>query len=121
VNFGNYAFPANDQNTNVKFGVKCSFCENVFGVAFVVESYEGLIPENVNNSESPLPKMPNISSSSSIANISMGLNRRPVVQLGNQRANVKNPNNPAHGAATNNRSNQMNPNNPAHRSSRGHR
>ena len=35
-----------------------------------------------------------------------------------QRANVRNPNNPAHQAATNNRSNQMNPNNPAYRGSR---
>jgi len=35
-----------------------------------------------------------------------------------QRANVHNPNNPAHKAASNNRSNQINPNNPAHHSSR---
>ena len=37
---------------------------------------------------------------------------------GNQRANVKNPNNPGHKAAANNRSNQTNPNNPAYGSSR---
>jgi len=37
---------------------------------------------------------------------------------GNQRANVKNPNNPRHKAATNNRNNQMNPNNPTYGSSR---
>ncbi len=37
----------------------------------------------------------------------------------NNRANIKNPNNPAFRAAASNRSNQMNPNNPAHRSSRG--
>lgn len=40
---------------------------------------------------------------------------------GNQRANVKNPNNPAHRAAAGNRSNQMNPNSPAYRSSRSGR
>ncbi len=34
-----------------------------------------------------------------------------------QRANIHNPNNSAHKAATDNRSNQMNPNNPAHSSS----
>lgn len=37
---------------------------------------------------------------------------------GNQRANSKNPNNPANKSAKDNRSNQMNPNHPAHRSSR---
>ena len=35
-----------------------------------------------------------------------------------QRANTKNPNNPAQKAAGDNRANQLNPNNPAHRSSR---
>ncbi len=37
---------------------------------------------------------------------------------GNQRANVKNPNNTAFKGASSNRSNQLNPNNPAYRSSR---
>jgi len=37
---------------------------------------------------------------------------------GNQRANVKNPNNPAHKAASNNRSAQLNPNSPAYKNSR---
>ncbi len=37
---------------------------------------------------------------------------------GNQRANVKNPNNPAFKAASNNRSNQMNQNSAAYKSSR---
>ncbi len=32
---------------------------------------------------------------------------------GNQRSDVKNPNNATHRAAANNRSNQLNPNNPA--------
>ena len=35
-----------------------------------------------------------------------------------QRANTKNPNNPAHKAAGDHRGNQMNPNNPASRGSR---
>lgn len=35
-----------------------------------------------------------------------------------QRANTKNPNNPAHKAARDNRANQRNPNNPAQRGSR---
>ena len=37
---------------------------------------------------------------------------------GNLRANVKNPNNPAHRAASNNRSAQLNVNSPAYKSSR---
>ena len=37
---------------------------------------------------------------------------------GNQRANVKNPNNQAHKAASNNKSAQLNPNNPTYRSAR---
>jgi len=37
----------------------------------------------------------------------------------NQRADAKNPNNPAHKAATDNRSNQLNPNSTTYRSSRG--
>ena len=37
---------------------------------------------------------------------------------GNPRADVNNPNNPAHKAAANNRANQRNPNNPAHAGSR---
>ena len=37
---------------------------------------------------------------------------------GNQRANVKNPNNPSHKAASDNRSNQLNPNSQAYRSTR---
>jgi len=48
----------------------------------------------------------------------MGKDRSGGHSSGNQRANVKNPNNPAHKAAAKNRSNQMNPNNPAHPSSR---
>lgn len=36
----------------------------------------------------------------------------------NQKANIHNPNSPAHKAASGNRSNQMNPNNPAYNSSR---
>lgn len=37
---------------------------------------------------------------------------------GNQRSDVKNPNNPAHKAAAENRSSQLNPNNPAYAGSR---
>ena len=36
----------------------------------------------------------------------------------NQRADVKNPNNPSHKAATDNRANQLNPNNTATKSGR---
>jgi len=36
-----------------------------------------------------------------------------MAKSSNQRADVKNPNNPAHKAAADNRSNQMNPNNAA--------
>ena len=39
-------------------------------------------------------------------------------RYGNQRATVKNPNNPTFKAASNNRSNQLNPNNAAYKSSR---
>ena len=37
---------------------------------------------------------------------------------GNQRADVRNPNNAAHKAANDNRANQLNPNNPAYSGSR---
>lgn len=40
---------------------------------------------------------------------------------GNQRANVKNPNNSAFKAASNNRKNQLNPNSQAYRSSRSNK
>jgi len=37
----------------------------------------------------------------------------------NQRADVKNPNNPSHKAAVDNRANQLNPNNTATKSGKG--
>lgn len=37
----------------------------------------------------------------------------------NQRADVKNPNNPSHKAAVDNRANQLNPNNTTTKSSKG--
>ncbi|KAF0722610.1 hypothetical protein Ae201684_018343 [Aphanomyces euteiches] len=43
---------------------------------------------------------------------------KPGPSSNDQRSNVKNPNNPAHGAAQDNRADQKNPNNPAYQGGR---
>ena len=119
VNFGGYSFPSD--NVDVKFGVKCCFCESVFGVGFVVEAYKEQLLQDQIDSASSMPKIANVVPSHAAMDTSTRSPRILANRPNDLRANTKNPNNAAHRAALNNRSNQINPNSPAYRSSRSHR
>ncbi len=116
-----YAITTPNENVNHNTGLRCSFCQHVFGVGLIVEPYKGPIPEDAEEiNPSNIHSAPAVLSTLKQSSAEFNPSRLNRSQVSVQGSNTKNPNNPAHRAAMNNRSNQLNSNSPAYRSSRGH-
>lgn len=107
------SLPTGSIKGNTTFYVTCPLCSEEFEMGYVQEfRMSRAAPDSTQQLGE---ERPSVGGGGSVGHLSEAPSQN------DQRANVRNPNNPAYLASGDNRSNQMNPNNPAYRSSRGRR
>ena len=110
------------ESSNQVLNAQCPLCETVFPIGIIQERYEGLVPDSAPSGRGVVRQaLGTVTKALSSVGTSGPASRLRSRVRGNPRADVKNPNNPAHRAAATNRANQFNPNHRANRSSKGKR